>query len=431
MLPIEPQPDYTQLVQRWYDAAANDFDTSSRMELYKDTENAVKHLEKMGMSQEAKNLGKVILQTFDNHSVNESELLAHWISQNTNHSGKGAYPVLHRLFERAEKLTVGQGNSDISREQLANLKHIGALALGFLESNKVTPQGLQLPNDSMNLIVSDFAQSSPTVIDSLALRATSKTTRQQAIEAYRGYLTELNITTANQAIKYVKENGSYLKYINISNIAFNKEEFKEFIKHIPKIREFIAFNCNLGDVCIKALASSKAFSNVKELELSDNKISDAGAEALAASTYLGKVTTLNLYRNNIGPAGAKSIAVSKNLLKNLTSLDLSANSIKDEGAVAFASAELFNMKELDVSSNDIGDVGVGAFATSKNMGEMTVLKLAGNKIGIAGAKALALTDSLKLTDLDLSHNNIGREGREALASSEALRNTKINLRYNF
>ena len=117
-----------------------------------------------------------------------------------------------------------------------------------------------------------------------------------------------------------------------------------------------------------------------ELNLSYNSISDDGAKAIAAS--LKNLTTLDLSDNSIGDDGAKAIAVS---FKNLTTLDLSDNSIGEDGAKAIA-ASLKNLTSLDLSDNSIGDDGAKAIAAS--LKNLTSLDLSDNSIGDDGAKAI-------------------------------------------
>ncbi len=110
------------------------------------------------------------------------------------------------------------------------------------------------------------------------------------------------------------------------------------------------------------------FPNIKELNLSWNKIGAAGAAYLAGFTQL---ETLDLFGNEIGDAGAVYLAG----LTRLKWLDLCENSLSDVGAIYLS-----------------------------GLTELETLDLAGNKIGAAGAACL--TGLARLNFLDFGGNDM-------------------------
>jgi uncharacterized protein (TIGR02996 family) len=77
-------------------------------------------------------------------------------------------------------------------------------------------------------------------------------------------------------------------------------------------------------------------------------------------------------------------------LARLTVLGLSHNRIGAAGAAALASSpHLARLTELDLSDNGIGAEGATALAASPHLANLTTLLLGGNGIGAAGAAALA------------------------------------------
>ena len=58
-----------------------------------------------------------------------------------------------------------------------------------------------------------------------------------------------------------------------------------------------------------------------------------------------QITSLNLWNNNIKDAGARTIAIN---LTNLTSLDLGWNNIGDEGAKAIAQSEEYEKNHINL-----------------------------------------------------------------------------------
>ena len=117
---------------------------------------------------------------------------------------------------------------------------------------------------------------------------------------------------------------------------------------------------------------------------------------------------------------------------NATTLDLSYNKIGVEGARALA-LNLANVKcltTLDLSYNKIGDEGARALALNiANAKCLTTLNLSYTNVGDEGARALALNlaNAKCLTTLDLSGNKIGDEGARALALNLANQIVLVNL----
>jgi hypothetical protein len=64
-------------------------------------------------------------------------------------------------------------------------------------------------------------------------------------------------------------------------------------------------NDNEGKKAAVAIASSKHFAGLTELDLSDGRIGDAGASALADASFLPQLKRLQLGHNDIGPRGTR------------------------------------------------------------------------------------------------------------------------------
>jgi small GTP-binding protein len=111
--------------------------------------------------------------------------------------------------------------------------------------------------------------------------------------------------------------------------------------------------------------------------------------------------------------------------RRLTHVKLSGNGVGDAGAKAIA-ASLTALTSLDLTANGIGDVGAQAIAGS--LTALTSLDLAENEIGAEGAQAIAASLKL-LTSLNLAENEVGVAGAQAIATSlTAL--TSLNLAQN-
>jgi len=184
-----------------------------------------------------------------------------------------------------------------------------------------------------------------------------------------------------------------------------------------------------------ALAGNRA---LVALHLSDNGIRDAGAELIAEALEGNcTLTALHLSRNSIGPHGAAKLAA---VLASgaLAELDLSDNRLGDAGAVALAGAlePTARLETLDLRVNSVGDEGAESLALvlARNAA-LTALHLRDNCIGDAGAERIAeaLQDNTHLTTLDLSYNHrLSRKGAQrmiaALEASFSL--MTLHLRHN-
>ncbi|HZV05495.1 MAG TPA: TIGR02996 domain-containing protein [Gemmataceae bacterium] len=117
-------------------------------------------------------------------------------------------------------------------------------------------------------------------------------------------------------------------------------------------------------------------------------------------------------------------------LRNLRSLDLSANELESRDVRAFVVSEhLTNLIVLDLSHNRIGDSGIRALASSPLLGRLEHLKLRYNDIGANGLRALAhalekfdrTPERLRLRRLEVYHNNFSVAGLRVIAESPLLR----------
>lgn len=75
---------------------------------------------------------------------------------------------------------------------------------------------------------------------------------------------------------------------------------------------------------VMSLTASGRLTHLTELDMSKNSIGDEGAEAIANSRLLSSLESLSLRDCDIGWAGAKAIAQSQ-MLEGLKHLDLSGN----------------------------------------------------------------------------------------------------------
>ncbi|XP_077063102.1 protein NLRC3-like isoform X2 [Siphateles boraxobius] len=207
-------------------------------------------------------------------------------------------------------------------------------------------------------------------------------------------------------------------------------------------------DCNITDKGCVTLASALRSnpSNLRDLDLSENKLGNSGVKCLSdglkdphcklqkLNLYHCGVTAegcaalasalrsnpehlrvLNFTENKIGDLGLKLLSdVLKDSLCVLVKLRLCRCGITDEGCAALTSALRSNpvhLRELDLSQNKIGDSGVNALSAGLEDPYCRLEKLKLMNCGITDEGCAALISTLRsnsehLRDLDLSLNKL-------------------------
>jgi uncharacterized protein (TIGR02996 family) len=183
--------------------------------------------------------------------------------------------------------------------------------------------------------------------------------------------------------------------------------------HLTELREFQLHGTGLGDVGMPVLARA-GWRSLRQLDLSLNTIGDEGARVLATWPGLATVRKLYLRHNVIGPTGIQALAAST-YLGQLVELELAKNQIGVEGAAALARADLPNLRVLGLWGCHIGDEGVRQIADSPNSSRLTKLCLADNNLTDAGAEALLHSPNLGgITRLEVLTNALSAARKKAL-----------------
>ena len=223
----------------------------------------------------------------------------------------------------------------------------------------------------------------------------------------------LSVTVDFPSVKLFVQNGQNWKHLKVLNL------------HCAKF-----YNADIGEAIAGCLSEFKA---LEKLVLTKCKIATPGATAIArALCNCGNLQVLNLSLNSIGDDGARDIfRVCLQDSINYHKLDLSANLIGSFGLYI----KNAGLQVLNLGDNRIGDEGVKELAAILcACTDLRVLNLNLNKIKSEGARALSfcLEHCCKIQELNLGVNCIGIEGARALATKlhHCTQLEKLDLHHN-
>ena len=142
------------------------------------------------------------------------------------------------------------------------------------------------------------------------------------------------------------------------------------LKGTESVESLDLSNKRLGVASAIVIASLIGVNNaLTALDMSFNDLKDEGVSAVCEAIQSNKETklaSLNVKKNGIGSIGANAVAAMVAVTGVLTTLNLSSNSLKDEGVNAVCEAIQSNketkLASLNFSDNSIGPVGANAVA---------------------------------------------------------------------
>ncbi|XP_053475969.1 NACHT, LRR and PYD domains-containing protein 12-like [Ictalurus furcatus] len=198
-------------------------------------------------------------------------------------------------------------------------------------------------------------------------------------------------------------------------------------------------NCGLNEKSFAALASvlRSESSNLRELDLSENKLTDSGVKRLSAvlKNPHCKLETLRLCDCGVSDKGCAALTSAlRSNPSHLRKLDLSKNKLRDSG-VKRLSAGLENphckLETLRLCYCDMSDEGCASLTSAlrSNPTHLRELDLSGNNVKDSGVKCLSAVlenPHCKLETLRLRYCDFSGEGCAALTS--ALRSNPSHLR---
>ncbi|KAF0980624.1 hypothetical protein FDP41_013107 [Naegleria fowleri] len=183
-------------------------------------------------------------------------------------------------------------------------------------------------------------------------------------------------------------------------------------------------NNELGNEGIRLIVNSENSKKLKGLVLNENHFGYSGVLAIASSENLKLLQTLHLGQNNIESIGLTALCDSNSsVLKNLTSLDLSYNSVGSESDIqCLSQCQIFsNLKDLNLSGNRIHFNQVKFIASSPILKNLMSLDMSDNFVVPEGAQFISEGSFQNLQTLKLKRNNIQDEGVKYISESDKMK----------
>lgn len=154
-------------------------------------------------------------------------------------------------------------------------------------------------------------------------------------------------------------------------------------KNLPHLHSLDLSHSGITDLGIYEFSQALKGSALQELTLQWNMIHDIGALMIALN--LPHLTVLDLTHNSIGDRGVCELALH---LKNIQKLTLSQCALSDESITALASSEARHLTHLNLSYNSIEDQGASLLADAKRFPNLQWLNLKYNAVRQEGEQAL-------------------------------------------
>ncbi|XP_061564061.1 NACHT, LRR and PYD domains-containing protein 12-like [Cololabis saira] len=185
-----------------------------------------------------------------------------------------------------------------------------------------------------------------------------------------------------------------LNVFDLSTYTRSEEGLLRLLPVVKTARVAKLAACNLTVTCCENLAKGILSSQLRELDLSNNKLTDAGLMQLSGGLINSKMEKLSL----------KTCSLTKSSSGCLASV---------------ISSRVCQLKVLDLSDNDFRDEGVKDLSSALGSPRCKLEKLVLSQCGVTEEGCTFLASALnssRLRELDLSNNHLGNSGLMLLTS---------------
>lgn len=208
--------------------------------------------------------------------------------------------------------------------------------------------------------------------------------------------------------------------VKLKNTSLTSPLLQVLVEHLnPAKTRFLGLSvADIDSHAARELARCEQLRELESLDLRYNQIRQMGAVALLTSDNLSSLRRIDLRSNRIGQSGFTAIANSPAMAR-LEWVDISENRLDPDwlGAVKL-SAAFPSLKVLDLSENSLKPAGVRRLIGCKFFARLNRLDIRRTGVGNTGAIVLAGSSECEnLVQLDLRSNLIGDTGARAIADS--------------
>ena len=232
---------------------------------------------------------------------------------------------------------------------------------------------------------------------------------------------------------------AYIRHCSCNSLTLGGDYgMKEYVNEIT---ESFQSNTKLQSLKLKNITKEgfKPIFEVKalqKLDLSKNTLSDDGAVTISDGLkYNNTLMELNISQNSITNKGTMNITKAIQVNTTLQKLDISNNILSDDGAAAISDGLKYNisLQELDISQNKITNKWAKMIGEAIKVNKiLKKLDIRNNSISDDGAAAISdgLKYNISLQELNMLWNKITSEGAKMIGEAIKVNKTLQKLDIN-
>ena len=212
---------------------------------------------------------------------------------------------------------------------------------------------------------------------------------------------------------------------NISILEVNRIQFTpelaarlaeaDFTQHVESLD--LSRN-SIGPAESEHLFAGARFDELTNLDLSNNPLGEQGLQKLAQVDDFPRLTRLRLENVEADRESVRALAESDHLT-GLEYLDLSWNSLGNDGGFFLSQVEFSNLESLNLERTALGSRGLEFLSNHEIGADIRKVNFSGNEISDIGIHSLVEASWVQnIEDVNLSQNSITSEGIRLVAASD-------------
>ena len=224
---------------------------------------------------------------------------------------------------------------------------------------------------------------------------------------------------------------SNLKILDLSNTSLSQEKQLErlFTNKCPSLEDLCLRGTNITTEGIQVLTQKSDWPNLKKLDVSHNSIPNEGIQPLAMANW-PLLEHLNLEDTKITVQGIE-LLISQSNWPRLKELNISWNPIRNEGLEILVSAKWPQLELLNLSLTKITAQGIESIINKSDWPSLKKLDVSWNSIQNEGLEILSNGKWPQLESISLQSTDLAEKGIASMTRRSEWPNLKfIDLSYN-